>query len=220
VIAFVYLGLSAVVGLVVVITAAVAPKAPVVQQVAEPARQAVTTLVQPTGDMIRSVMPAPAPAAAPMTQVVVPGEETPAPFVGTATLYVSIEDAPPPPPRDVRIAQANPPVALEVPSDEAPADEQAEEPMTEDAPPSDEVVEAPAETQQSVQNATIEAPKSLPAPVPTLAPETPQQAKARADAANQAAIDEAKSAAAKAKADADAANQAAIDSLKATAPKR
>jgi hypothetical protein len=222
VVALVYLGLSAVAGLVVVITASVAPKAPVLQQVAEPARQAVTTLVQPTGDMIRSVMPAPpsVPAPAPLTHVVVPAaEETPAPFVGTATLYVSIDEVPSAPPPAIRVAQASPPVAIEVTSDEAPADDQSEEVVPDEAAPADEVVAPPAET-QSVQIATAEAPKPLPTPAPTMAPETPQMAKARADAANQAAIDSAKAAAAQAKADADVANQAAIDARKATAPKR
>jgi hypothetical protein len=63
--------------------------------------------------------------------------------------------------------------------------------------------------------ATVDQPKPLPTPTPLL--ETPQQAKARADAANQAAIDAAKAAAAAAKAQADAANQAAIDAAKAAA---
>jgi hypothetical protein len=220
VVALVYLGLSAVAGLVVVITASVAPKAPVVQQVTEPARQAVTTLVQPTGDLIRNVIPAPPPAAAPVTHVVVPGtDETPAPFVGTATLYVSIDDTNPPPPQVIRVAQASPPVAIEVTSDEAPADDQSDEVAPDEEAPAEEVVAPPADA-QNVQIATVDAPKPLPTPAPTMAPETPQQAKARAEAANQAAIDTAKAAAAQAKADADAANQAAIDARKGIAPKR
>jgi hypothetical protein len=221
VVAFVYLGLSAVAGLVFVITAAVAPKAPVVQQVAEPARQAVTTLVQPTGDAIRSVLPASAavPTVAPITQVVVPGADTPGPFVGTATLYVSIDEVPLPPPTVISVAQALPPVAIEATSDEAPADDEYEEVVPDDSPPVEDVSAPPTEP-QNVQVATVDAPTQLPTPAPTMAPETPQMAKARADAANQAAIDSAKAAAAKAKADADAANEAAINAAKAASPKR
>jgi hypothetical protein len=221
VVALVYLGVSAAAALVFAITATVAPKAPVVQQVTEPARQAVTTLVQPTGEMIRSVMPAPAPtpADALVTHVVVPGTDSPPPFVGTATLYVSIDEVAPPPTEVIRVAQTSPPVALEVTSDEAPSDDQSEDVAPDEVAPAEEVIAPPADT-QSVQTATVDAPTSLPTPAPTMAPETPQQAKARADAANQAAIDAAKAAATKARSDADAANQAAIDARRATAPKR
>src|ERR1043166_7226428 len=95
VVALVYTGMSGIAALVVIVTAAVAPKAPVVQQVSEPARQAVTTLVQPATDMIGSLMPAPVVVAP--APVAAPTEPTAAPFVDTTSLDVTVEDEIPAP---------------------------------------------------------------------------------------------------------------------------
>jgi hypothetical protein len=224
VVALVYTGLSGVAALVVVVTAAVAPKAPVVQQVTEatgPARQAVTTLVQPTGDLIASLMPAPAPVTmAPRVQT--QPAPTAAPFVDTTSLDITIGEAVPEPQAEVHTAprpilrfvpQLVEPAAVQDDED-VPSDDQAvDDPVPAVGIATPEVVAAPA----GQTAASAEPPKPLPTIAPTPLPETPQQAKARMDAANQAAIDAQKAAAAKAKADADAANQAAISAQKAAA---
>jgi hypothetical protein len=216
VVALVYTGLSGVAVLVLVVTASVVPKAPIVQQVTEPARQVVTTFVQPTTDMIGSLIPAP--VAAPP---IVPAPPTADPFVDTTALDVTIDVAPAPvaaysaPVRRpvVRVAPMAPAV-----DGGAVEDDTSEDLPAEDAPvaTTPEPMLEPAQTPM-VQMASAEPPKPLPTVVPTPVPETPQMIKARMDAANQAAIDAARAAAAKAKADADAANQAAIDAQKAAA---
>ena len=58
---------------------------------------------------------------------------------------------------------------------------------------------------------------SPPIVISTETPETPAEAKARMDVANQVAIDVVRTATAEAKAKADAANQAAIDAARAAA---
>jgi hypothetical protein len=218
VVALVYTGLSGVAVLVLVVTASIVPKAPIVQQVTEPARQVVTTFVQPTTDMIGSLIPAPLPSLPEVVPAVAP---TALPFVDTTALDVTIDE--PPAPVPVYSAPVRRPVARLAPStpvvdDSAFEDDASEELPEEDAPLAitPEPVVEPAQTPM-VQMASAEPPKPLPTVVPTPVPETAQMVKARMDAANQAAIDAAKAAAAKAKADADAANQAAIDAQKAAA---
>lgn len=218
VVGLVYTGLSGVAVLVLVVTASVVPKAPIVQQVTEPARQVVTTFVQPTTDMIGSLIPAPLPSLPEVRPAVAP---TVLPFVDTTAVDVTIDEAPAP--VATYSAPVRRPVARLAPSapavdDSALEDDSSEELPEEDAPVAitPEPIVEPAQTPM-VQMASAEPPKPLPTVVPTPVPETPQMVKARMDAANQAAIDAAKAAAAKAKADADVANQAAIDAQKAAA---
>jgi len=217
VVALVYTGLSGVAVLVLVVTASIVPKAPIVQQVTEPARQVVTTFVQPTRQMIGSLMPAPMPS---LPQIL-PMPPTAVPFVDTTALDVIVDEAPAP------VAAYSPPVrkpaARLAPSAPAVDDSVLEDDSAQELPDEDAAVAItpqpvvePAQTPM-VQMASAEPPKPLPTVAPTPVPDTVQMVKARVDAANQAAIDAAKAAAAKAKADADAANQVAIDAQKAAA---
>ena len=87
VVALTYTGLGGVAALVLVIAVAVMPKQPLLEQVTEPARQAVTNFVPPAVEFIArpSAQVAPPPAIAP----------TAAPFMATVTIDVTIEDAEP-----------------------------------------------------------------------------------------------------------------------------
>src|SRR5579864_1221509 len=128
VVALVYAGLSGIAVLVVVVTAAVAPKAPLVQQVTEPAREAVTTLVQPTTDLVTGIMTAPPP---PVPAAALSG---PPPFVDTTTLDVVIE-APLPTPAPIVVERRQPRVVYVAPTAPAVADDQAatDDPSTDDS---------------------------------------------------------------------------------------
>ena len=229
VVALTYTGLGGVAALVLVVSMAAIPRPPILQQMTAPARQVVSTFISPATDLFPGPsvqLQAPLPAAAP----------TAVPFVATVTLDVTIDDAEPAaePAVDEPVAEAvvvpQPTVApvavarrvfvpapiAPAPEEEAVADDQQDEDVVDDAPP----VEVVPTTETAIvepapvvlQTAAAEPPKPLPAP-----PTSPQEAKARADAANQAAIDAAKAAQAQAKAEADAANQAAIDALKRAA---
>jgi hypothetical protein len=220
VVALTYTGLGGVAALLLVVSVAVMPRQqPILQQVTEPARQAVSAFMPPAVELFgRTSMQVPTtPAAAP----------TAAPFVATVTIDIKIDDAEP---------NVEEPVAERAPAPEptvvptllprpifvpAPVEPTPEEVVIEDEQP-DDIVDEPSEVEAVPTEtvmvepaapvlfiATTEAPKALPTP-----PATPQEAKARADAANQAAIDAAKAAQAQAKAEADAANQAAIDARK------
>src|SRR5918912_110444 len=103
-----YTGLGGVAALVLVVSLAVMPRQPILQQVAEPARQVVTTFIPPAADLFPSTsMPlqALAPVATP----------TAAPFAATVTLDVTIDEADPEPAADEPVAETvvdpEPPVA-------------------------------------------------------------------------------------------------------------
>jgi colicin import membrane protein len=134
--------------------------------------------------------------------------------VASVTLDISIDEVEQPAQPVVVRAVAPRVAALDVApptvADEPVVDDE-EQPHPEEAPAPTLPQVVQAAEPPTLVIASVEAPKVLPTPVPTL---TPQQLKARADAANQAAIDAAKAAQARAKADADAANQAAIDEQK------
>src|SRR5438105_876139 len=219
VVALTYTGLGGVAALVLVVSVAVMPSQPILQQVTEPARQAVSVFMPSSVELFgRTGIQIPtSPTAAP----------TAAPFTATVTIDVSIADAEPNVDQPVAEPQPQPtalptplPPRFFVPAPVEPAPEEAvveedqpedvvDEPAVEVAPTETAIVEPAAPV---LRIASTEAPKALPSP-----PTTPQEAKARADAANQAAIDAAKAAQAEAKAEADAANQAAIDARKRAA---
>jgi hypothetical protein len=205
VVALVYTGLSGIAVLLVVATAALVPSAPILQQVTEPARQAVTSFVQPTTEHVTPLI-TPAPAVT----------RTAPEFVATTSLEVQI--APEPVVLEVTIVPVPRPTpaftyvapTIDLTQPDVPSDAEVVDDSTELAPAPD-VVEAAPE-QATLQIASVEQPRALPTPV---IPTTPAEVKAQVDAANQAAIDAKKAAAAQAKAQADAANQAAIDAAKA-----
>ncbi len=184
-----YTGLGGMLALALVVSVAVVPVGPALQQVAEPARQAVTSLVQPTSDAVTVFFGGGAPMVHVEGPAAVSSSSRAAAFSDVVSLDVTIEDAP-----------TEPMIADEpVPAIVAPV-----------------VTHAPAAEAQTPADETVdqEAPKPLPTLVP---PETAAQTKARLDVENQAAIDAAKAAQLKAKADADTANNAAIAALKAAA---
>jgi hypothetical protein len=223
VIGLVYTGLIGMVIMVVVFAVGVTPVGPALEQAAEPARQAMSNLVQPPTDAVLAILgggggPAvqiaqsppsfgPSPtsgfsvstsalesSAAPVLDDEQPLEESPLP-ASAESAYIFVA------PRQVR----QPVLEEFVPEDE---------PMTElnqPAPPKPIVIVQPGEP-IVLQIASEAPPKALPTPTPT---ETALQAKARLDAENQAAIDAIKAAQVRSKADEDAANQAAIDAQKA-----
>jgi hypothetical protein len=205
VVGMVYIGLGGVAALGLLATVALVPATPVLQQVAEPARQAVANLALPPTDIIvpfHLVQPKPQPTAVP--------------FVSTVTVDITIDDASPT--EDVAVANAAPvePTPVRAVVHEAPRLEPTvAQNMDEDAdassPPNETADVMQPAAQPEIVMASVEAPKALPTPEPTL---TPQELKARMDASNQAAIDAAKAEKAQAKAAADSANQAAIDALK------
>ena len=218
-----YTGLGGMLALALVVSVAVVPVGPALQQVAEPARQAVTSLVQPTSDAVTVFFGGGAPMVHVEGPAAVSSSSRAAAFSDVVSLDVTIEDAPAEPMiADEPVAAVVAPVVTRAPAAEAqtPADETVDEttgvePIEVSAPHPVQpvVVVLPAPT-VVLQMASQEAPKPLPTLVP---PETAAQTKARLDVENQAAIDAAKAAQLKAKADADTANNAAIAALKAAA---
>jgi len=225
IIAMVYTGLSAVAGLVVLISIAAEPKVPAAREVAEPAREAVSQVLAPTSQMVDTLMPEP---AGPIE--IRPAAINLAPFVASTALDVTILDAAPADDQDAagaqplapapavrsvrRVAQpvrVSPEADIEdVASDDQPAEADVPPPPA----PQPDVVEQPVDVAPMQQAATVDAPRALPTLV---LPRTAKEVKAYLDAQNQAAIDAEKASQAQAKAQADAANQAAIDAIKAQA---
>lgn len=226
-----YTGLLGILALVAVIGVGLSPVSPALQQVTEPARQAVSEYVQPTSDFVTTII------GAPLHVVITPplsetrslavtvavqddrplGEDdaltqelvTPSePFAETG---VQVELTPVFGPSPI----FSPPIAVtdtSIAVDETPSDMPAEdeEPVEVPAEPAPLMIVQPAEP-SGLLIAAQETPQSL----PSVQPETAAQIKARLDAENAAAIAAAREARARAKAEADVANQAAIDALKA-----
>jgi hypothetical protein len=219
VIALVYTGLGGMIALALVVSVALIPVGPVLQQVAEPARQAVSSLVQPTSDAVTVFF-----GGVPAVHVDAPvsSRTRVSTFSDAVSLDVTIDEASVEPtvpeepvPVAAPLARVVSPARAAAPADEA-VDETAElEPIEVSAPHAVApiVVVQPAPT-AGMRIASHEAPKALPTAVPT---ETAAQIKTRLDIENQAAIDAAKAAQLRAKAEADAANNAAIAALKAAA---
>jgi colicin import membrane protein len=218
IVGLVYTGLGGVVALVLVISVAALSSTPILQQVAEPARQAMTSLVQPTGELVTSFIAAPAVRAA-----VRPIQPPPAPFAASTTVTITVDDAPmiedtapatAPEPEDLYATQL---VIYLIRSDRAPNDEELVEEVpvddVADMPVAEPDLVQPAE-QLTLQIATAEEPHVLPAPPP---PATPQQIHAQEEAANHAAIEANKAAQALAKEQAAEANHAAIEANKQAA---
>lgn len=222
VVALTYTGLAGIAAMIVVVTAAIMPRTPILEQVTEPARQVVTTFVQPTTDLVSSFI---APPTLPLPP---PTAAKPSAFVATTRLNVVI-DSPPavldvtiapvaPTPRP-RLVYAPPPAPAPLEeviddSDDVVDDEMDFSPVGETRPV-EQIVEAPP----VMQMASVATPVPLPTATVVI-PTTEAQVKAQTDAANQAAIDAAKAAAAAAKARDNAANQAAIDAQKVAAAKQ
>src|SRR5579864_4119631 len=167
VVALVYTGLGGMAALLVVVTAALVPGAPILQQVTEPARQAVTSFVQPTTERVTpSIAPAPVVAITPR-------------FVATTSLDVKID--PEPVVLDVTIVPVPKPTFTYVAPtiDLTQPDDRSSDAVVDD---SAEIAPAPdvVEQQATLQIATVEAPKPLPTPV---IPTTPAEVKAQVDAA-------------------------------------
>jgi hypothetical protein len=206
VISLVYTGLGGVAAMVLVIAVAIAPSAPIAQQVVEPARQAFSNLTLPSNELVTSFVTVPNGFQVP----VMPARSTPAPFVSATMLDITINPIEEPVAAVVvrpvfpRVAA---PALLPVTVEELPVEEE-QPPEEVSASPSLPEVAQPADT-PILRIASVEEPKVL--PVPTL---TPQQVKARQEAENQAAIEAARAVAAHAKAEAEAANKAAIDAQK------
>jgi hypothetical protein len=213
VIGLAYTGLAGMIAMVIVVGVALMPVSPALQQATEPARQAVSNLVQPTGDALVNLFGGPGVRIA-----------TPRPLSALATIDVTVVDNTPLeneeplaelPAQPAPVAVVNlilptvePQPVLEEPTPEDTSgieDEPA--PQAIDAPPPAPVVVQPAE-RAVLQIASAEPPRALPVP------QTSLQVKARVDAENQAAIDTARSAQARAKMEADAANNAAIAARK------
>jgi trimeric autotransporter adhesin len=218
IVGLVYTGLGGMLAMLIVIGVAAMPATPALQQVAEPARQAVASLVQPSSEMVAALVSGPS-----VRVSVEPAKPKTALFVATTSLDITID---PLPDAEVSSSEESAPVSTvvvastyaprpqvvveEQPVEDIPAEEAISEPAAE---PEADVVE-PAQT-VTLQIARVEGPSALPTPIAP--PTTPQEVKARVDAANQAAIDAAKAEQARAKAEADAANQAAIDANKRAA---
>src|ERR687885_1919707 len=147
VVALTYTGLGGVAALVLVVSVAVMPRPPILQQVAEPARQMVSTFIPPATDLFPGTsmqLQAPSPAAAPTA---VP---TAVPFAATVTLDVTIDDAEPAVDAPVAEAVVEPapalvpvaaprrvfvPAPVEPAPDEVVADDQEDEDVVDEAPP-------------------------------------------------------------------------------------
>jgi hypothetical protein len=243
VVALTYAGLGGVLALALLVSVSVLPVAPVLQQATEPARQIVGALSQPSpGGMGSFISGGPGftwqpPRAVPATVLpadgivfgpAATGESATPDRVAEPELEVvpDAEDSEPVAepeapihvvpvrayvPRVVAVARVELPVAVE--PEEDVADEPDPAPAVSAPMPTEIVVVQPAE-REVLRVASEAPPKALP-PVPTPT-DTPQQAKARADLQNQAAIDAAKTAQARAKADADDANQTAISARQAS----
>ncbi|GAC1314366.1 MAG: hypothetical protein NVSMB2_03680 [Chloroflexota bacterium] len=228
-----YTGLLGILSLVAVIGVGLSPVSPTIQQVTQPARQAVTDFVQPTSDVVITLIgatPLHVVASPPLSEtksvaVTVAGQSdasleeeifTPdEPLTLTETAVEPQAAAEPvqavfgPSP----VVVAGPPQAADAAAiDDLPSDMPSDESEPQDMAPAEEaptVIVQPMDT-TGLRIATEETPQ----PLPTVQPETPAQIKARLDAENIAAIGVAREARARAKAEADAANQAAIDALK------
>src|SRR6266566_1793538 len=89
-----YTGLGGMLALALIVSVAVVPVGPALQQVAEPARQAVSSFVQPTSDAVTVFFGGGAPAALiePMAIAASPAVQTG--FSVAVTLDVTIDDAP------------------------------------------------------------------------------------------------------------------------------
>jgi hypothetical protein len=220
IVGLVYTGLGGMLAMLIVVGVAAMPATSALQQVAEPARQAVASLVQPSTEMVTALVSGPS-----IRVSAKPATPKPVPFVATISLDITIdplpgvdvssseESAPPSPPR-LAVASRYAPRPQVISEEQSVEDKQAAEATSEPlGEPEADVVE-PAQT-VTIQIASVEEPKALPTPIAP--PTTPQEVKARVDAANQAAIDAAKAEQARAKVEADAANQAAIDANKRVA---
>ena len=221
VIGLAYTGLGGLLALALVVAVALMPVGPVLQQVAEPARQAVATMVQPTSDAVTLFFGGgPVMHLEPIVGSLSPDRGPASPsFSDAISLDVIIADDSATP---VPVAESAPVVSVMAsraytaePESAAPeaADELVEiEPVEISAPYVVQTIVQPAPA-AVLYIASQDLPKALPTlPLPT---ETALQVKARMDAQNQAAIDAAKATQARAKADADAANDAAIAARKA-----
>jgi hypothetical protein len=217
VIGLAYTGLGGMLALVLVISVALVPVGPALQQVAEPARQVISNVVQPTSDVVTTFLGGgPAAHVDPVASVAWPSGASL--FVDSDSPRVEIADAPfeEPPPVVAASAPRTAVVVAQSPAPEVDDEIVGLEPIEISAPHAvvPIVVVVPAPT-AGLQIASYEAPRALPTlPTPT---ETARQIKTRLDVANQAAIDAAKAVQARAKAEADAANNAAIAARKAAA---
>src|SRR5579859_4209859 len=183
-----YTGLGGMLATVLVVSVALVPVSPQLQQATQPARQAVSDLVQPTSDAVTSFfggIPAPVPPldhpAAPNSLVALAD-----PINLDVTLDEPVESVPPPePPLVVAAAWRAPAAVVETPAPEVVDEIVGVEPIEISSP---RAVVAPAPTPlPMLQIAVAEVPKPLPTlPAPT---ETALQAKARAEAENRTAID-------------------------------
>src|SRR6266851_2637089 len=175
VIGLVYTGLGGMLALTLVVSVALVPVGPALQQVAEPARQAVNNLVRPTSDAV-TVFFGGAPAIHVDSPTAISSPTVLRGFSEVVSLDVTIEDAPAEPPvADEPIAVAAAPVARQVPSAvaQSPADEAVDEiaelePIEVSAPHpvATVVVVVPVPT-AGMQIASTDPPKALPTPVPT-----------------------------------------------------
>jgi hypothetical protein len=218
VIGLAYTGLGGMLALVLVISVALVPVGPALQQVAEPARQVIGNVVQPTSDVVTTFLGGgPAARIDPVASVVWPSGASL--FADSDGPQAEIAEAPfeEPPPVVAASARRTTVVVAQSPAPEAVDEIVGLEPIEISAPHAVVpvvVVVVPAPT-AGLQIASYEAPRALPTlPTPT---ETARQIKTRLDVANQAAIDAAKVAQARAKAESDAANNAAIAARKAAA---
>jgi hypothetical protein len=216
VIGLVYTGLAGMLAMVLVVSVALIPVTPALQQIAEPARQAVSNFVQPTSDVVTSMLGGVPVHVEPVAQLPSRVQRSFSDAVSLdVTIQGNVEDSPLE--QAAPVVVASPPIVRALPTQEPTPDpddvELGLEPDQISAPrPLEAVVVRPAAP--VLQIASEDAPKPLPTlPVPT---ETPLQIKARLDAENQAAIDAAKAARVRAKAEADAANEAAIAASKGT----
>jgi hypothetical protein len=232
VIGMAYTGLIGVAAVALVVSVALLPVTPVLQQAAQPAYVAMGSLVQPATEAVASIIgnrpdrrdPAfPFTSAPPvaLARAVPPEEVVPADAPDTENDQTEAVEAPAPV-RSTRVAvaSARPPRAVQVEEPDAVVeDEPAEEPeqaveARNRAPvPEPIAVLADGPVQQA---ADAEPARPLP-PVPTPT-ETALQTRARLDVENQAAIDAAKALLVRLKAEANVANQAAIDIRKGIAP--
>jgi hypothetical protein len=240
VVALTYAGLGGVIALALLVSVAVLPVAPVLQQATEPARQIVSGLTQTSpggmgsfisgGPGFRLQTPKAAPTELPIGPVVVFGPSatgqgaTPDRDQSQNVADPEVDEEPAP---EVEAPVEVVPVRAYVPRVMAPArvveatvadepEEEADEvePIVAISlpPPTEIAIVQPVE-HEVLQAASEAPPRALP-PLPTPT-DTPQQAKAHADLQNQAAIDAARAAQVRARATADAANQAAIDDMQA-----
>lgn len=222
VVALAYTGLGGMLAMMVVVSVALVPVAPVLQQVTEPARQVVSNLVKPSSVAVGALL-----GSGPVVvHVERPAPQSPVALIAETIPEITIEEAVvaeippelPPAQAMVALAAAAPRVVAPVAEVESSVDELAEEdyglePIEISTPRRVEPAIAPTLPVADLQIASQEAPKPLPVvPTPT---ETTRQVKVRLDKANQAAIDAAKAAQVSAKAAADAANTLAIAAIKA-----